>query len=277
MASERPGRDGVLLPGGDDGAAGVDVIVHFLDSAEDVAVDLGGDFNREAPFRLEQWDAGKGAFIVAAGTVDLKAHQGVEGGAAAAGEQVGFAVAEAGEFVGGQIDAAAVGVFAEVAEDIGELHGDAELFGVGEGVAAEADDVAHHQADDAGDAVAEQAEFGEVGVAGAFEVHAHTLDEFERVLLGEAGLAAGVFEQHQDGAVDGLAVHDGEELLAPGFELAAGGFHVRVLVDDVVGGAAEPVDAVGGLSQMRREEAGGEVEAFRALRRRLRRALLPGG
>ena len=57
---------------------------------------------------------------------------------------------------GGEIAAAKSGIFAEIAQDVGELEGDAAVGGEGEGffAAVEAPDVEAGDADDAGDAVA---------------------------------------------------------------------------------------------------------------------------
>ena len=87
------------------------------------------------------------------------------------------AVAERGEVFGAdtkmreiferQIDASALGVFADVAQDVGELEGDAgffgEFFGARVGVAKDAD---ADEADDGGNVVAVAAQVFEGGVGG---------------------------------------------------------------------------------------------------------------
>ena len=99
------------------------------------------------------WSAG---FVTVLGTLARGSEQlalaGGQLGAVAQGGQVFDADAVAVELVEGEIDAAALGVFAHVAQDVGELEGEAgffgELFGAGVGVAEDAD---ADQTDDGGD------------------------------------------------------------------------------------------------------------------------------
>ena len=69
--------------------------------------------------------------------LDLEPHQPAKVSVRSQGEQGFPRYAEEGEILVGEVDAAQRGVLRNVAEDIGQLHGDAEIGGVlGDGAAA---------------------------------------------------------------------------------------------------------------------------------------------
>ncbi len=128
------------------------------------------------------------------------------------------------EQIGGKVDAAAVGVFLDVAKDVGELEGDAgvdgELVGAAVGVAEDAD---ADEADDGGYEVAVVIERGDAvvdldgarraGGAGDFEgVDAFGLgleiergagDELLEEVVGDGEAVLGVVEGEEDGVGGG--------------------------------------------------------------------------
>ena len=119
---------------------GEDLVVGCFDAVEDLGVEGGRGGDRRADPGGEQGDAGHGLPVDVAVDGDRgEPARGAGGrvGAAAmvAGAQVGFVDAEGPQFVGGQVDAVAVEVFADVAQEIGELEGLAERGGCGFGLA----------------------------------------------------------------------------------------------------------------------------------------------
>ena len=155
-SAEPPGEDGELGAGGQADALGDDVAVMLVDAGEQSAVDLDHDPEGGAAVGVDQREELAGGGVEAPGAggdaVDEAAFVGL--GLAALGERkdVGGGHGEVGEHVEGKVEAAALGVLFHIAEDVGELEGDAgllgEWLGAGVGVAEDAD---ADEADDGGD------------------------------------------------------------------------------------------------------------------------------
>src|SRR5215468_11610134 len=95
-----------------------------------------------------------------------------------------------GELLLWEVDPAASRVFADVADDVGQLEGDAEVACVLTcGRVHVAEYLGRHQPDDAGDAMAVALELGEVEIAAALEVHRHAVDHRLEMLLGKMVLS----------------------------------------------------------------------------------------
>ncbi len=116
------------------------------------------------------------------------------------------------EIFEGKIDAAALEIFTNVAQDVGELEGDAgflrELFGAQVGVAEDAD---ADESDDGGNEIAVAVEIVEGGVGvvlaglllrrlgGAMQIHGSALDELIEKALGDLKARLRVGKSNEDG------------------------------------------------------------------------------
>ncbi len=164
----------------------------------------------------------------------------------------------------GKIDAAQARVFFYVANDVGELEGEAAALGQGLGFRiAIAEDVDADQADHRCDAIAVEAEIfeslvldGETGGAGGlrkdfgfFDVHGGAVGQFVEQSGGDMVAALGVGQGEQDGVVGGLALLGAVKGVKPGVEfLAALGQAQSGVVGDVVAAAHEGVDSAQGFA-----------------------------
>ena len=110
---------------------------------------------RGATIRFDQIEKRRGFAVVAAGTRRLEFHQAPELFGAAGILQIVDGDAEPGEVFGREIDASERGVFADVAQDVRQLEGDAAFFGQRQSFRrGEAEDVNGGEADDRGDPIA---------------------------------------------------------------------------------------------------------------------------
>src|SRR5206468_7299823 len=109
--------------------------------------------------------------------LDLVRHELLERGRDLAPENIRVADAKPPQFILWQVDARALRVLADVADDVGELEGDAEVAGIGaRGWVFVAEDLRRQQSDNAGDAMAIALERGEVLVTILVEAHRHAVD-----------------------------------------------------------------------------------------------------
>src|SRR5215207_4908119 len=111
---------------GDPDPAGQNLVAGPLDLVQDAAVQLGGDLDTGPGGGGQQADAGGGGGIVGPGPLDLEGQQLGDRRGGQRGGQVGPADPEALQVLGGEIDQ----VLADVADEVGELEGQAELAGV---------------------------------------------------------------------------------------------------------------------------------------------------
>jgi hypothetical protein len=110
------------------------------------------------------------------------------------------------------------------------------------------------------EAIAEELQVIKGGVAGLVQIHAATGNQIQRVLGGDLAFVGYLVKVLEDWVAWGFVV----ELGFPGVEGPFAFFAGGRFVDEVVGGAAEPIDGVGAAAEFLREEAAGEVEALRA-------------
>ena len=165
-----------------------DIVVCAVDAFEQAVVDRDQYPEGGAAFAIDEREQGVGGAVVAFGTSGVVGQKGAlvarwagRSDCGAGANRRGYVVG--GEIFEGEIDAVACGVFLHVAEDVGELEGDAgffgEFFGAGIGVAEDAD---ADQADDGGDEVAVVIEVGEggVGVGRVFDSGARSVQASHR-------------------------------------------------------------------------------------------------
>jgi hypothetical protein len=114
---------------GEVGAMGEDVAVEVLDMGEEGFVDSADGFEHGVLGAAGAGEAVGGGGVECGDAGDLKAHHGLELGGEVAVEEVVFGDMEAVEVVEGDVDAAAGGVFGDIAEDVGELDGEAAVEG----------------------------------------------------------------------------------------------------------------------------------------------------
>ena len=129
-----------------------------------------------------------GAMIEILRTVDLIVHHPAEAVVGLAGAE-GFVINAGGvKFAAGDVDSAEGGIFAQIAEDVGELKRDAAVDRQGFGCLAafESPDKNAGDADDAGDAIAIFAQLVEGLDDGGFEVVALAGDDVTEDVMGHA-------------------------------------------------------------------------------------------
>ena len=187
-----------------------------------------------------------------------------EVGVEVTGDELLVGDVEALHGVGGDVAAAAGAVFDDVLIEVGELEAGAdfvgelhEFFGV---IAADEEDEAAYGI---GGVARVLFEGGEGFVVGVDLVLLEGGDEVVEGLDGEVALRDGGLQRDEDGVARGGRI--GEALVkhgAPGGEEARGGCGVGYFVAEVVGGAAEGVDAVEVRAERGGKEEGGDVEVF---------------
>ena len=172
----------------------------------------GGPHARGRPVR-QQADADVGRDVEPAAAGDLEAHDLAPLRRRPAERGVGGVAAEV---LLGQVDATAVQVLADVAQEVGQLEGVAQVPGVRRrgGRIAWFEDGQHHLADDRGRAVHVAAQVRPRLVAGDGEVHRHRAQEAAEALRVDGEGAHGVHDRLEHRIVALAAVEVGEEALA---------------------------------------------------------------
>ena len=191
--------------------------------------------------------------------------------------QIGAGQAFLGEPVGGEVNAADLRIFDDVARDVGELEGDAEIGGAVERVAIagiDAHDMRHHHPHRAGDLIAVAEQFRFVGRAPADRVagepgkvvdrktggdRAFGDDQRKGVERGEAGRLSG-----ERGS--GLGAQEGD---APGGIIRSDSVVAEGLaVGDIVARAAPGIEQPTAFAGGQVEDLAGETETLAAARNR---------
>ena len=152
-------------------------------------------------------------------------------------------------------------IFADIANDIGELERDAELAGISTGRRIfVAEYFRGKEADDAGNPVAIALERREVLIAILLEVHRHAVDDGVEMLSRQRILSDDV-DECQRHRVLRLAAEDCGNFLAPPGEFHARDGRIRGLVDDVVDLATKGVQRRDGMAPRCGEETKAVGEA----------------
>ena len=239
------------------------------DAVADCRVDGARGADRQCRAPRQGNEALLGAGIVARGKCEHLGHHGTQ--PVTRGARQRFAgpraqVAEPGTREPGdrQVDPAEVPVFQHVAADVGELHGHAQLRRRLQcGIVAQREDVRHHQADRAGDAVAVAQQLGQVLVRGLLQVHAHAGEHLARVVPRHAGGGHHRAERVDDRVAGGGAAGDPLQLVVQRGQRRRP-LRGRRAVDGVVRPAAPGVHHQRRAPAVARQQVGGEREALGA-------------
>ena len=230
---------------------------------------MGEEPERAAAFGADEAEEFGALFVILPGAVGFEAEE-------FANAESGFAAAEvfvhdvvALEIFLRDVDAAERVVVVDVANDVGELEGEAEFFGeVESALIGEAEDVRAGEADGAGDAVAIFAEAVEGGVIANGEIHLGAGDEVVEIARGHVVAAHGVHESGENfggalgscGGRQRRAGDGGVERGAPAGEAFLFDGDVFAFVGDVVDEAHEGVEGDDAVAAGFREEEEGVIE-----------------
>ena len=237
---------------------GEHVVVGVLDPLEDARVQHPRRRHAPPRRRRQRRDAVVGLAVEPPVALDLEGHQ----RAPLRGDDPGVRVgAEPAQVLLGHVDAAPVEVLADVAQEVGELEGEAERAGRRDGIRAGSQDRQHHLADDGGAAVhvAQQVAPGLVGAAG--EVGAHRAEEAREALLVDVALAHRRHDGRHDRVGGGAGGQGVPERALEGVERERG-LRAGVgagEVDDVVGEPGQRVDGVDVPAALGGQQAGAPV------------------
>ncbi len=142
----------------------------------------------------------RGGAIELLGPLDLEPHQAEKGVVHRTGRQFLFRVAAAAQIGQRQIDAAGGGVFLQVAEDVGQLQGDARLPGRLERLGpAKAPDMNARQPHGRRHALAVSLQFVESLVTSRRQIHLDAVDHRQKVFVGDVETANGVGQGGKEG------------------------------------------------------------------------------
>src|SRR2546422_635801 len=262
-------RDGRLAPRGQRNALVEDTEAPRLDLLEQREVDAPHDPRRHERARVGRGKRRPRPGVVLARARGLGGHEAYEGLAVAADLEILRAHPGGPEVLLRDVDPAAAGIGADVADDVGELQRHAEahrvLVRARVGVAEDLDAA---QAHGRGHAVAVRRQVLERLVRRALQVHLAALDDRLEGRARQAELPHGGGELPRDrvlGRAVGLVA--ARDVAAPGGQPGALRAGVGAEVGDVVHGAAERVDRVERLATGARQREKRVVEVRAALAR----------
>src|SRR5690606_28328541 len=205
-----------------------DVPVPRLDHVEHLRVDATEKDRAVARVRIDERIESLGALEVLARTLALKSQESADSLVDRAAAQIVLADAEALEVLARKIDPIAVEILADIAKDIRELHGEAEILGGSvRGVGAViAEDLEADPPDHRGRSIAVEPEIGEGLVAADREIHEHAFGE----LLEEAPLdrIAGerVAERRHERVIRGSLADERAQPIEPPARFVEGGWAI---------------------------------------------------
>ena len=235
--------------------------VFMLDLAQQRAVDAG---HHQAGFLRAPVGGGQQRqrlIVKAVGALGLKTHERGEALGVLALEDLVRLHVELLQFVHRQVNAAAQGVFAHVADDVGHLQGLAEaVCVVGCGRVLLAEDARRHLAHLARHQVAIALQAGVVEVAGLFQVHLAAFDDGQQVARLDA-VGCGVRHQRLHCGVCGLALEGLQHLATPPGQLVLGDARVGHFIDHIVHLAAKAIKGCDGCAPGPGQEQKGVIEA----------------
>src|SRR5262249_7109207 len=146
--------------------------VERFDTREERAVSVSKEPERSAAFRIDEAKELGAFFVILPGAVGFEAEKLAEAKSGFAGAEIFGLEFVALEIFLRDVDAAERVVVVNVANDVGELEGEAESFGeVERALVGEAEDVRAGEADGTGDAIAIFAEAIEGRIVADGEVH----------------------------------------------------------------------------------------------------------
>src|SRR5574343_1269468 len=154
------------------------------DLIEERAVNRCNDQPGALVLAVNSRQLGKGLLVVFFGPLILELHQRRKVVRILSVQDVGGRDIELLQLVHRDIDAATPGILADVADDVGELEGHAQIVGVFLRLAVlVAKDFGSKQADHTGDTVAIERQPLEIEIARLLEVHLHAVDDFQQLLF----------------------------------------------------------------------------------------------
>ena len=217
-----------------------DVVTIPLDAAQRLEVHGPHDLGRHQPAAILVWPGQDGALIKIARACALERHQAAHRFGHDAFRQIVHVTAVRGKVLERQIHAASREVVGDVAQDVRELEGDAEVDGVIPGpVVPAAEDPDADETHRRGDAAAILVEIGERLVARGVEVHRDAVDDIVERLTRQVegrdeGLEVLSLRRGRRGSVERA-----RELGAPeGHGLAAGRIVGRVVFSSTASSTA---------------------------------------
>src|SRR5256712_4711312 len=178
--AERPGaeRHAELLEARDRDAALEHPELAAFDASQQPQIDGPHDLRSQEALPVGLGKESGRALKVPVGPRRLPPHESQEGRRALPLEELRLAVSARGDLVERHVDSPAQGVRLEVAEDVRELQGDAEVDGiVAAPYVAASEDRQADETDGRGDAAAVDAQLVEVPVARPPQVHRHPVEE----------------------------------------------------------------------------------------------------
>ena len=172
----------------------------MLDLVDDPAVEDAGGLDARLRVGGEHGDPRPRALLECAHASDLCGQRGLDSGSGHAAFEDLACHAVLSEFVEGEVDAPAMQVLADVADEVGELECHAQILGARIGLGcARFEDRHHLQADDRRTAVDVLEEIVVRRIVGDGEIHAHGVQEGLEVLDGDLPGPHRVHESASDG------------------------------------------------------------------------------
>ena len=238
-----------FLPGREAYALREDVPAARAHPLQQAIVEVVQPFRTAARLRFQERQQPRGRFEVALRAVGLEAHEGAELVVDDAFAEVVLRVAVARHLVDRQVNAVALDVLPQVAEDVGELHRETEVDRglLRERLVPVTEYADRDEAHDRRNVIAVVPEFVEARETPWLQVHLHARDDVLEERLRDVVRAGGVRQRREDETVraSGVCV---AQVLAQRSEFAALLLRAAVAVGDVVGEAAEGVGGVDGVS-----------------------------
>src|SRR5688572_11589104 len=154
------------------------IVAPALDALQDLEVDAAHDLGRHETARILRRQVVGRAAIVVVRPLALEAKQIDDWWRQEAGPEVALLHAEPLEIFARQVDPAAHDVSADIADDVGQLQGQTEVFSIGPGsIVAISEDLEADQTDRGRHTPAILGERGKGVVAGVAEIHFHTVEQ----------------------------------------------------------------------------------------------------
>ncbi len=194
------------------------------------------------------------AAVVRARPLGLEAHERDEALVVHRSEQILLAVAEAHEILMRNVDPPHLRVALHIAHDVGQLQRDAEIDRIPlRARPRRTEDPAAHESHRRGHMPAVPAQLLERRIARALEIHLHARDQIEEVGWGDVEAPCDCDQRAQQRRRR-LPAEAAFQCTAPAREPFALDLRGRLVVDDVVGAAAERVDRRDGLALRPRKQ-----------------------
>src|SRR5574343_186012 len=221
--------------------------VLVLDFGQQGAVDRRHDQAGALVLTIDRRQLGEGLLVITLGPLVLELHQGREIIRILAIQDIRRRDVELLQLLHRDVDAATPGILANVADDVGQLESHAQIVRVFLRLPIlVAEDFGSEQADDAGHAVAIQRQALEVEIARLLEIHLHTVDDFQQLLLGQVDARSDPLQRLANWMLR-IAFGNALHLLAPPRQFGRGDRQIVAFIDNIIHLAAESVERHDGL------------------------------